>query len=371
MAATLLCPGARAFADDPVDSEEKVETPRVDKLIGEVAPDGDVSWGKLADAEVGVAVPYRITGTLPSNWDDFKTYYYEFHDVLDPQLIIDESSVRIELLNSEGTVAADLTDAFSTSVSSDNVLSAQVADLKAAAPGADKSCTVRLSYFAALDPATATPGTQDPADNYVYLNYTSRPWTDAIGRSVEDHAQLLTWGIDLDKVDAETAAKLAGAVFTVQNAAGQYVAADGQLSSAPVEHTTGEDGLIKIPGVDAGTYTVTEVAAPLGYATLDGSFQIVLTSKLSGDAPTLAASVSHAAVSVPSIDAAAGVAVVEVADDRVTVPPTGGSDQPNAPPAGTLTKTADQAFAIVAAAGIVACIALAVACAARRRDARR
>ena len=56
-----------------------------------------MSWGDVADASTGVEVAYRITGTLPSNWDDFTTYYYEFHDALDRQLVIDVASVKISV----------------------------------------------------------------------------------------------------------------------------------------------------------------------------------------------------------------------------------------------------------------------------------
>ena len=77
--------------------EEKIATPTVEKQIAEVKPDGTLMWGDVADAEAGVEVPYRVVGTLPSNWDDFDTYHYEFSDALDPQLVIDLSSVKITL----------------------------------------------------------------------------------------------------------------------------------------------------------------------------------------------------------------------------------------------------------------------------------
>ena len=98
-AAVLLAGPGRAVAQEPSAAvqEEKIATPTVEKQIAEVKPDGTLMWGDVADAEAGVEVPYRVVGTLPSNWDDFDTYHYEFSDALDPQLVIDLSSVKITL----------------------------------------------------------------------------------------------------------------------------------------------------------------------------------------------------------------------------------------------------------------------------------
>lgn len=90
------------YASSGSDEVEKIESPTVQKEIAEVGQNGALSWGDVADAQVGVEVPYRITGTLPSNWDDFDTYYYEFHDMLDPQLVIDASSVKITIAGGGG-----------------------------------------------------------------------------------------------------------------------------------------------------------------------------------------------------------------------------------------------------------------------------
>lgn len=279
-AAVLLAGPGRAVAQEPsvAVQEEKIATPTVEKQIAEVKPDGTLMWGDVADAEAGVEVPYRVVGTLPSNWDDFDTYHYEFSDALDPQLVIDLSSVKITL--GGGSSKSDITAGFHITLSEDNVLTVATQDLKAVAPEATRASTVTLTYTAHLDPALAVPGMGDPADNYVHLAYTAKPGSSGIGRTVEDWARLLTWGIDLQKVSSGQGVNLAGAVFTVQDADGRHVRADGTLSDDPVEHVTDGAGMIRIVGMDSGVYTITEVRAPKGYRKLAAPLTVTLSSTL-------------------------------------------------------------------------------------------
>lgn len=202
-------------------------------------------------------------------------------------------------------------------------MTARTTDLKSLAPHATKDSVVTLTYTAHLDPTLATPGTGDPADNYVYINYTSKPWTDAIGRTVEDQAQLLTWAIDVHKVNANQSKNLAGAVFTVQDAWGAYVRADGTTSAEVVEHTTDEQGVISIRGVDAGSYTVTEVRAPKGYQKLDKPFTVVIHSRLQLDASHVDAQVTGDGVKIESIGDAEGGVRLAVLNAAIGEPPVG------------------------------------------------
>lgn len=340
-----------AYATGTETEEEKIETPKVEKEVAEVATDGTQTWGKLADAETGVEVPYRVTGTLPSNWDKFTTYYYSFHDSLPEALIVDVDSVQVQLMDENMQFKADLTDYFTTTYE-DNLLLVEISDLKAVAPDAVSTDLVVLTYTAALDPTKTTPGTEGEALNYVYIEYTSKPWTDGIGRSTEDYAGLLTWRIDMLKIASSTEAPLSGATFTVQNYAGQYLAADGTLHDEPVYHVTSSDGAILISGVDSGTYTVTETAAPEGYV-MASPFTITVSADVTADPLSLTAGTDGANVTVTSVDATSGVIAANI------------TNTPNTPDSGNpietiLAKTGDNPFVL---AGVVALAAIAVAAA--------
>ena len=92
----------------------------------------------------------------------------------------------------------------------------------------------------------------------------------------------------ISKVDAETNKPLAGAVFKVTTSAGTVVGNDNG------EFTTDNNGEIKVPNLKPGSYVVTELRAPAGYAKEDtpktikigtdgGTYRLEFTNKaLSG-----------------------------------------------------------------------------------------
>lgn len=317
---SVLAPNAyAASASEPSKPvEEKIETPTVDKLVGEVSVNGDVTWQKVADAQANVWVPYKIVGTLPTALDKFKTYRYAFFDQLDPALELDTSSVRVELLGKDGSTLADLTKGFSATYAN-NRLTVSTADLKAIAPQATGGCTVVVTYKARLIPEKAQPGTADPADNYVSLEFTKNYETGELGRTPESRARLLTWELDLNKVATNNADKhLAGARFTLKGTDGKYVGAQGEPVDEPYEFVTGKDGIAAIPGLDAGTYELTETSAPKGYAKLTSPIAITITSQLDQDSVRLGAASDSSAAAISAVDTGAGTVRVDVSNSPST-----------------------------------------------------
>lgn len=351
-----------ALPETGASSTVKALVPSVSKQVGELDASGKPAWGKIADAGMLAWTPYRVTGTLPSNWDEFTAYFYEFTDARDDALEIDRASVTVELLDAQGEVAQDLTRAFSIK-DEDGTLTVICDDLKAAAPTATAAHAVRMSYRARLIPGKASAGTKDPADNYVYLSYTRAPGSEGHGRTTEDHARLLTWAIDLTKVaSADPRTSLAGASFTLRHSQGGYVQADGSTSSDAYEFTTDASGRIAVVGLDAGSYTLTETRAPQGYALLDEPIAIEITHELNDQTARLGAGIDHASVTVTNVDAAAGSIAITVANDEPGTPPgTTGKRTP-----GWIPQTGDAAFAAVAVLAISGVLAIAISRAIRR-----
>ena len=103
------------------------------------------------------------------------------------------------------------------------------------------------------------------------------------------------------KSDKATNQKLAGAKFTIQatgaDGAGSknlYVQADGTLGPDAHKFETGTDGTFDVAGLDAGTYTVTEVAAPsaagspdAAYKPLSSSFTFTIAPEYDADTQAL------------------------------------------------------------------------------------
>lgn len=262
---------------------------------------------------MGEAIAFRLEGSFPSNWDEFKTYRYEFHDQPSEGLDVDYSSVRVSLLGADGSLKRDLTTSFEVvsaaagAGANGREWSCQTADLKAAAPEAAQGDKVVLSYEASLDAAKAAPGTSAAQRNLAYIDYTSKPFTDAIGRSKESEATVSTWALDLAKVDAtDHSVTLSGAKFTLQTAGGAYVSPAGGLSASPQELSCDSQGRLEVTGIGSGTYTLTEVTAPEGYALPEASWHVTLAYDASGSQPRLMATVEESGESFEA-DVQAGV----------------------------------------------------------------
>lgn len=58
--------------------EQKYDAPSVGKSV----KDTDGAWGEAADWCIGSNVPFQLIGKLPSNYADYETYKYVFHDTL-------------------------------------------------------------------------------------------------------------------------------------------------------------------------------------------------------------------------------------------------------------------------------------------------
>lgn len=84
----------------------KGSVPEVDKKIVE----GDVATDSNA-ASIGDRVNYEITGTLPTNFDDYKEYYFVFTDTLSKGLTLDSDTIKVEV-STPGHEDVDVTDCF-------------------------------------------------------------------------------------------------------------------------------------------------------------------------------------------------------------------------------------------------------------------
>lgn len=114
--------------------------------------------------------------------------------------------------------------------------------------------------------------------NTVKLVYSNNPMGEGTGTSTEKTVADYAFALDVTKVDQDDSTKKLEAGFKVQvrenadnNLVGKWLSADGSLVNEASAHefktdkTTGE---VKIPGLDAGTYQITETTTPAGYNTI-------------------------------------------------------------------------------------------------------
>ncbi len=306
-----------------VEVSEKTTVPTVEKKVKD---DDATAFGKAASSELGKNLDYQITGTVASNLDTYKTYYYAFEDTPSKGIDVDQATIAVAI---DGTTVAPT----SYKVTTDGgILKVAFEDLKAAkaADGATvpvtKDSKVVLTYKASLNADSVIASKSN--DNEVKIEYSNNPNTDQHGFTNPDKTKDYTYKLSLVKKDKQNETRtLAGAKFTIQvkNADdtsgdnGKYVQADGSLGTEAHEFTTGEGGTFSIEHIDAGTYTVHETGTPDGYDAVD-DFDFTITDNAKDmasvdDALTLSATTTGASSSIEA-DANAGTATLTVKDTK-------------------------------------------------------
>ena len=275
---------------DALTITPKTGTPTVNKTIKN---DQTGEYGKVADSQVGQVVEYELAGTVASNIATYSTYSYTFTDKL---------SAGIELTSTDDVkVTIDGTDvtAEATIGYADNNLTVAFDNLFAAKGGINANSKVTVAYRAKLTSAAVIGGAGNP--NTVTLTYSNNPNTNSEGTSIPSTARDYAFKLHLVNSDKATNQKLAGAKFTIQATGADdaesknlYVQADGTLGPQAYEFKTGADGTFDVAGLDAGTYTVTEVAVPsaagspdVAYKPLSSSFTFTIAPEYNADTQAL------------------------------------------------------------------------------------
>ena len=269
----------------PVTVTEKTGIPTVEKKI---VSDADGKECDAADSQIGQDVTYNLYGTVAENFDKYDTYFYEFSDQISKGLTL-QSGAEVYLYGSMSDAKGDLTHKTGQKITNKFKQSAETVDstngakttkwtcenLKDVSGITKQSCVV-VSYKARINTDAIVAGTESN-DNTVILNYSNNPMDkDSKGQTPPDKVKDYTYGLKINKVDLGTEAALDDAEFTIQATGadddaskGLYVQEGGSLGTDAHKFKTANGGVIMVTGLDAGTYTVTEVSAPSGYTTVE------------------------------------------------------------------------------------------------------
>lgn len=290
----------------------KSAAPTVDKQVydnDDKAATGDNNgWGESADHAINETFQMKLIATIPADEDfaAYKAYKVAFHDTYNKGITfenIDSVTVAGKTVNA-GEANTDYQLASNTT---NRTLDITINDIVPAITAASKKLgtdeiTVEVIYNVHLNEDAATvnasaSGLSTSYDNVngVYLEYSNNPnWNgsgtatpggdESTGETPKDYVWVFTYESNNNKVD-DTNKPLTGAKFQIKNGDtviklvdkgnGEYVVADQSLALSTSEGaspkivdtmiSTGTDAKFNIKGLDAGTYTLVETAAPQGY----------------------------------------------------------------------------------------------------------
>jgi fimbrial isopeptide formation D2 family protein len=257
-------------------------------------------WDDVADSQIGQKVNYKLTGKIASNYATFDSYAYKFTDKLSTGLDYVENSVKVYALNNNAYTKISPTS-YEVKIQGKNLtvdFNGKKGLKSATADGTgdlsiDANTEIVVFYKAKLNKSAVignniAENTVGGNPNTVTLTYSNNPYNaESTGTTIEDTVADFAFKLNLKKVDQGTEKGLGGAVFTIQsNGENKYIASEdneahhvvaGQLVSVTpvtnpselpeyVKFTSSSDennkGMIEVKGLDAGSYTVTEIATP-------------------------------------------------------------------------------------------------------------
>lgn len=268
----------------PFTPENKTDVPELVKRVLEVndSSTDPAAWAKGADVDKGDTVTFVLTGTLPTNFDDYKAYSYAFNDVLPEGLTLGD--VKVYFDNTEKT---DLTEAEYKLAKEGQGFKAEFKDLKSLA-GVTKDTVIRIVYTATVNDSVKAGEAGNK--NNATLTYSNNPnfgGEGETGTTPNEQATVFTYNLVVNKTDAQ-GAELSGASFQLYKldadaeSTDKYVAV-GQPQTGGPQFT--------FAGIDAGSYKLVEVSAPEGYnKAVDIYFDVTSTISADGELESLAVS---------------------------------------------------------------------------------
>lgn len=275
---------------DDITIEVKYTVPSVDKTI--------TGEGEAADYNIGDSVPFTLTGTLPSNYADYETYTYIFHDTLSAGLTYNNDA-KVYVVN--GSEKTEVTTFFSIT-SNNNVLTVSCDNLKTImAATINASSKIVVEYTATLN-TEANIGSAGNK-NEVILEFSNNPNAEGegeedTGKTPKDEVIVFTYELDVTKTDnkEENPAKLKDAEFVLyRKVTGEdnaevkkyvQVNTDGKVTGWTSDKTqastlkSDENGLFKVIGLDAGDYWLEETKAPAGYNLLKAPIKVTIAATI-------------------------------------------------------------------------------------------
>lgn len=271
-----------------VNQDTKLNVPSVEKKVKETndSTDSTSGWQDAADYDIGDSVPFRLVGKLPSNYDDYKTYKYQFNDSPFVGLTYNNDA-KVYVYNGPDS-KTEVTSYFN--ISSDGK-TFTCNDLKAI-PNVTitKDSSIVVEYSATLNDSAVIGRAGNP--NEVSLTYSNNPnytgegANSPTGETPKDKVIVFTYKTVVNKVD-KGGNPLSGAGFTLKKWICTGKDADGQEQGKWEDVKTiaaGDATTFEFKGLDDGKYQLIESTTPSGYNTIS-PIEFTITAAYDTDSP--------------------------------------------------------------------------------------
>ena len=319
----------------------KSSYPGVEKTV-----DGN---NKETTAQIGDIIPFTLTSAVP-DMTEYTAYTLKFHDTFSPGLTYqytddndpgttDDVKSGVTITIDGDTVAPSKYNvAFNPTT---RVLDIEFINFKAEF-GSKKGAPIVITYSAMLNESAAIAGNGNL--NTANVEYSNDPSDSTkTNSSTDSETKVYTYEINIDKYsDDATPVQLPGAVFQLKDSSDAVIdlvlVTQGAASAASVYRlatsddaaaskvdsvTTPASGLVKIKGLEAGTYTLVETAAPTGYNKLASPITIVIAPKTTGSAPDIVTDYTTPTYSING-DTASENSKINVVNSKGSILPTTG-----------------------------------------------
>ena len=279
---------------DTVTVSKKVQ----ENMDGVNNPASEDNWGTAADYNIGDYVKFQLTGSLPTDYADYTSYEYTFHDTADQGLtFVNDTThpVKVYAVNDNNKVELkqDTLNGYQVLTSDINgeTFNVKFADLKKAQAekigdtvNITSSTQIVVEYYAQLN-ENAVFGSNGN-QNKVYLQFSNNKYGEGTGKTEEHKVTVFTFKLEVTKYGKTDSDKeaLNGAGFTLYKAT-KVNPADSDYAKVgdEVQHTNGN--VFDFTGLDSGYYKIVETTTPKGYNTIDPITFTVTATYNSADEP--------------------------------------------------------------------------------------
>lgn len=253
-----------------VTIEPKADVPSFEKKIKDRNDTTDADntytdWQDSADYDIGDDVPFKLEGTVASNYADYKHYYFAFHDVEEQGLAFNnDAKVYVN--------GVEITSGYTVKTKTDGItdgctFEVEFEDLKDI-DGVGAGSKITVEYTSKLTDK-ANLGNQGNV-NKAKLVFSNNPNSDQIGKPDKpgetpwDNVIVFTYQVVVNKrAESVDGDKLSGAEFTLEKEL-----KDGSKKTITVVKS--DDGTsFTFKGLDDGKYILTETKTPNEYNSID------------------------------------------------------------------------------------------------------